>query len=78
VGSRRIAFITEQFILPSRYHSIHTNELARAMVEGTQKALAELQQKRSEGGALPTPVVKTFEYRDMKPFFNQEQTERHE
>jgi uncharacterized protein YbjT (DUF2867 family) len=66
-----------QFVLPSRYHSIHKNELARAMVEGTQKALAELQQKRSEGGA-PTPVVKSYEYRDMKPFFNQEQRERYE
>jgi uncharacterized protein YbjT (DUF2867 family) len=58
-----------QWVLPSRYHSIHKNELARAMVEGTQKALAELQHRQA-GGALPTPVVKFYEYSDMKPFFN--------
>jgi hypothetical protein len=61
-----------QCVLPSRYHSIHKNELARAMFEGTQKALAQLQQKRAQGGALPTPVVKSYEYSDMKPFFNKD------
>jgi uncharacterized protein YbjT (DUF2867 family) len=66
----RYIFPAVQCVLPSRYHSIHKNELARAMFEGTQKALAELQQKRSEGGALPTPVVKSYEYSDMKPFFD--------
>lgn len=58
-----------QFVLPSRYHSIHKNELARAMFEGTQKALAELQQKLSEGGAFLKPKVKFYEYGDMKPLF---------
>ncbi len=65
-------FAAVQWVLPSRYHSIHKSELARAMFEGTQKALAELQRKRSEGGALPTPVVKSYEYSDMKPFFNKD------
>jgi uncharacterized protein YbjT (DUF2867 family) len=58
-----------QWLLPSRYHSIHKNELARAMFEGTQQALAQLQQKQAQGGALPTPVVKSYEYSDMQPFF---------
>jgi uncharacterized protein YbjT (DUF2867 family) len=68
----RYVFPAVQWVLPSRYHSIHKNELARAMFEGTQKALAELQQKLSGGGALPTPVVKSYEYSDMKPFFNKD------
>ena len=70
----RYVFAAVQCVLPSRYHSIHKNELARAMFEGTQKALAELQQKQAEG-ALATPVVKYYEYSDMKPFFREDQPE---
>jgi hypothetical protein len=40
------------------------------MFEGTQEALAELQQKQAKGGALPEPEAKSYEYGDMKPFFN--------
>ncbi len=58
--------------LPSRYHAIHKNELARAMFEGTQKALIELQQKQAQGHALPEPEVEFYEYSDMKPFFNKD------
>jgi uncharacterized protein YbjT (DUF2867 family) len=65
----RYVFPAVQWLLPSRYHSIHKSELARAMFEGTQKALAELQQKKTQGGAFPTPVVKSYEYSDMKRFF---------
>ena len=61
-----------QGVLPSRYHSIHKNELARAMVAGTQQALAELQQKQAQGGALPGPEVRSYEYSDMKVFFNRD------
>jgi hypothetical protein len=32
-------FPAVQWVLPSRYHSIHKNELARAMFEGTQRSL---------------------------------------
>jgi uncharacterized protein YbjT (DUF2867 family) len=67
-------FPAVQWVLPSRYHSIHKNQLARAMFEGTQKALAELQQRQAQGGALPGPEVKSYEYRDMKPFFNRDDT----
>jgi len=58
-------FPAVQWVLPSRYHSIHKNELARAMFEGTQKALGEL----AQGAA---PEVKFYEYSDMKPFFNKD------
>jgi uncharacterized protein YbjT (DUF2867 family) len=68
----RYIFPAVQWILPSRYHSIHKNELARAMFEGTQKALAELQQKQTQGGALPEPEVKSYEYSEMEPFFNKD------
>jgi hypothetical protein len=68
----RYVFPVVQCVLPSRYHSIHKNELARAMFEGTQKGLAELQQKQAQGCALPTPVVKYYEYTGMKLFFNKD------
>ena len=65
----RYVFSAVQWALPSRYHSIHKNELARAMIEGTQKALAELQQTRG-ADASSKPTVKSYEYRDMKRFFD--------
>ena len=69
----RYVFPAVQCVLPSRYHSIHKNELARAMFEGTQKALAELQQKKAQRGAFPELVeVRSYEYSDMKPFFNKD------
>jgi uncharacterized protein YbjT (DUF2867 family) len=67
----RYVFPAVQWVLPSRYHCIHKNELARAMFEGTQQALAELE-RHALGCALPTPVVKFYEYSEMKPFFNQD------
>jgi hypothetical protein len=42
------------------------------MFEGTQTALAELQQKQAQGGTFPAPEVKSYEYSDMKPFFNKD------
>ena len=71
----RYVFPVVQLVLPSRYHAIHKNELARAMFEGTQEALAELQLKQAQGGALPTPMVKFYEYSDMKPFFDKNDPE---
>jgi uncharacterized protein YbjT (DUF2867 family) len=68
----RYLFPAVQWILPTRYHAIHKNELARAMFEGTQKALAELQRKQAQGGALPEPEVRSYEYRDMKLLFNKD------
>jgi uncharacterized protein YbjT (DUF2867 family) len=68
----RYVFPALECVLPSRYHSIHKNELARAIFVGTQKALAELQQKQAQGDALPGPEVKSYEYSDMKPLFNKD------
>ena len=51
--------------LPSRYHSIHKNDLARAMVAQSEQAFVALAQ--DEGPAAP--AVKTLEYEEMEPFF---------
>jgi uncharacterized protein YbjT (DUF2867 family) len=65
-------FPAVQWVLPSRYHAIHKNELARAMFEGTQKALAELRQRHAQGVALGDPEVRSYEYSDMEPFFKKD------
>jgi uncharacterized protein YbjT (DUF2867 family) len=65
-----LLFPAVQWLLPSRYHSIHKYELARAMVEGTHEALVELQQRETQGAALPEPEVKSYEYGDMRPLFD--------
>jgi uncharacterized protein YbjT (DUF2867 family) len=63
----RYVFPAVEWLLPSRYHAIHKNELARAMVEGTREALAELQAHPRP--SAPRPTVNSYEYRDMKPLF---------
>jgi len=51
--------------MPSRYHSIHKNDLARAMVAQSEQALAAL----TQGKAPAVPVVKRLGYSEMQPFF---------
>ena len=51
--------------IPTRYHSIHKNDLARAMVAQSEEAFAAI--ARGEGPSRPT--VKILEYRDMAPYF---------
>lgn len=51
--------------MPSKYHSIHKNDLARAMVAQSELALRALEQT-----APPvSPVVMRLGYDEMKPFF---------
>jgi uncharacterized protein YbjT (DUF2867 family) len=57
-----------QWMLPSRFHAIHKSDLAGAMVEGTQRALAELQ-----GGANLEPEIRFYEYREMKLFCDRDE-----
>jgi hypothetical protein len=54
-----------QWAMPSRYHSIHKKQLARAMVARSEQAFLTLAQ--AEGPAAP--AVKVLEYREMEPFF---------
>ncbi len=51
--------------MPSRYHSIRKNDLARAMVARSEQALLALAQNK--GPAVP--AVKILEYKEMAPFF---------
>src|SRR5215471_16608047 len=54
-----------QWAMPSRYHSIHKNDLARAMVAQSEQAFLAL--ARGDGPAAP--ATKILEYKDMEPFF---------
>jgi len=51
--------------MPSRYHSIHKNDLARAMVTQSEEVFLALTQGK---GPAP-PAVKILEYKEMEPFF---------
>ena len=51
--------------MPSRYHSIHKNDLARAMVAQSEREHLAL----GQGNGAAAPVVKILEYREMEPFF---------
>jgi uncharacterized protein YbjT (DUF2867 family) len=51
--------------MPSRFHSIHKNELARAMVAQSEQAFLAL----AQGKGPPAPAVKILEYKEMRAFF---------
>ena len=51
--------------MPSKYHSIHKNDLARAMVAQSEQASLAI----AQGNAPKEPTVKILEYKDMEPFF---------
>jgi hypothetical protein len=51
--------------MPSNWHSIHKNDLARAMVAQTEQAFLAI----APGNAPKEPTVKILEYKDMAPFF---------
>jgi uncharacterized protein YbjT (DUF2867 family) len=54
-----------QWAMPSRYHSIHKNDLARAMVAQSEQAFLAL----ALGDGAAAPAVKILEYTEMVPFF---------
>ena len=54
-----------QWAMPSKYHSIHKNDLARAMVGQSEQAFHAI----TQGNAPKEPTVKILEYKDMEPFF---------
>jgi uncharacterized protein YbjT (DUF2867 family) len=51
--------------MPSRYHSIHKNDLARVMVAQSEQVFLAL----AQGKGPAAPAVKTLEYKEMEPFF---------
>jgi len=54
-----------RWAMPSRYRSIHKNDLARAMVAQSEQAFFAL----AQGKGPATPAVKVLEYKEMEPFF---------
>jgi len=51
--------------MPSKYHSIHKNDLARAMMAQSEQAFLAI----AQGNGPKTATVKILEYREMAPFF---------
>jgi len=51
--------------MPSNWHSIHKNDLARAMVAQTERAFLAI----SQGNAPKGPTVKIPEYKDIDALF---------
>ena len=54
-----------QWAMPSKYHSIHKNDLARAMVAQSEQAFLAI----TQGNAPQAPTIKILEYKEMEPFF---------
>jgi hypothetical protein len=50
---------------PTKYHSIHKNDLARAMVAQSEQAFLAI----AQGNAPRKATAKILEYSDMAPFF---------
>ncbi len=50
--------------MPSRYHSIHKNDIARAMVAQSEQAFLAIARNNA-----PEATVKILEYKEMEPFF---------
>jgi hypothetical protein len=59
------------WVVPSKYHSIHKNDIARAMVAQSEQAFLAMAQGNAPGEA----AVKILEYREMKPFFVEGESE---
>jgi hypothetical protein len=53
--------------ISSKYHSIHKNDLARAMVAQSEHAFLAI----AQGNAPEEATVKILEYKEMAPFFIQ-------
>ena len=51
--------------MPSKYHSIHKNDLARAMVAQSEQAFLAI----AQGNAPKEATVKILEFKEMEPFF---------
>ncbi|MFN7998819.1 MAG: NAD(P)H-binding protein [Bryobacteraceae bacterium] len=51
--------------MASKYHSIHKNDLARAMVAQSEQAYFAI----AQGNGPKKPTVKILEYKEMEPFF---------
>lgn len=62
-GILGVAMPLVHWAMPAKYHSVHKNDLARAMVAQSEEALAAIER------GSPPERVKILEYNEMKPFF---------
>jgi len=53
------------WVMPSKYHAIHKNDLARAMVAQSEDIFLAI----AQGNAPKEATVKILEYQEMRPFF---------
>ena len=51
--------------MPSKYHSVHKNDIARAMVAQSEQAFLAI----AQGSVSKEATVKILEYQQMEPFF---------
>ena len=51
--------------MPSKYHLIHKNDFASAMVAQSEQAFLAI----AQGNAPKEATVKNLEYKEMEPFF---------
>jgi len=54
-----------EYIQDPKYHSIHKNDLARAMVAQSEQAFLAI----AQGNAPKEATVKILEFKEMEPFF---------
>jgi hypothetical protein len=59
--------------MPSKYHSVHKNDIARAIVAQSEQAFLAIAQGNTPKGA----TVKILEYREMEPFFVKGESDEH-
>ena len=64
-SSLEVVMRLSQWAMPSRFHGIHKNDLAQAMVAQSEQAFLALAQ---DSGPV-APAVKVLEYKEMKLFF---------
>jgi len=57
--------------MPSKYYSIHKNDLARAMVAQSEQAFFAI----AQGNALKEATVKILEYQEKEPFFVKDESD---
>jgi uncharacterized protein YbjT (DUF2867 family) len=59
--------------MPSKYHAIHKNNLARAMVAQSEQAFLAIAQRNVPQEA----TLKILEYKEMEPFFVEGESDEH-
>jgi uncharacterized protein YbjT (DUF2867 family) len=76
-GYLNYLFPVIQSVLPSRFHSIHKDKLAKAITERTREALGEILQAPQPAAPAPglaaAANVRILHYADMKKYFAKEQ-----